>query len=40
RDESPLRKANDAIVIDTSSITMEEQVDKIVEMANEVVVKQ
>lgn len=40
RTESPLRKAEDAIVIDTSSITMEEQVDKIVEMANEVVVKE
>ncbi|GAB4336896.1 MAG: (d)CMP kinase [Flammeovirgaceae bacterium] len=39
RDESPLRKADDAIVLDTSYITIEEQTDKIVELANAVLVK-
>lgn len=33
RSESPLRKADDAIVIDTSNITIEEQVDEVVRLA-------
>jgi CMP/dCMP kinase len=33
RAESPLRKADDAIVIDTTHITLEEQVDEVVRMA-------
>jgi cytidylate kinase len=39
RDESPLRKAEDAVVLDTSHITIEEQIDKIVELANAVLVR-
>ena len=34
RDLSPLTKADDAIEIDTSALTIEEQVEKVVEMAN------
>jgi cytidylate kinase len=33
RTESPLRRANDAILIDTTYITLEEQVDEVVRMA-------
>jgi CMP/dCMP kinase len=33
RAESPLRKANDAIVIDTTHITIDEQVDEVIRMA-------
>ncbi len=33
RAESPLRRANDAILIDTTYITLEEQVDEVVRMA-------
>jgi cytidylate kinase len=33
RTESPLRKAEDAVEIDTSYITIEEQVDIVVELA-------
>ena len=33
RAESPLRKADDAIVIDTTHITLEEQVDEVVRIA-------
>jgi cytidylate kinase len=31
RNHSPLRQANDAIIIDTSSLTINQQIDKIVE---------
>ena len=31
RDNSPLRKAKDAIEIDTSNLSIEEQVDKIID---------
>ncbi|RKE03595.1 (d)CMP kinase [Marinifilum flexuosum] len=37
RDESPLRKANDAIVLNNSKLSKEEQLDWIVERMNEVV---
>ena len=33
RDESPLRRAEDAVEIDTSHVTFEEQVDQIIELA-------
>jgi cytidylate kinase len=33
RAESPLRKADDAVVIDTTHITIDEQVDEVVRMA-------
>ena len=36
RDISPLRKADDAFVVDTSDLTIEEQVDFIVEKAKEI----
>lgn len=36
RNESPLRKANDAIELDTSSLTIDEQVEFIVKKANEI----
>ena len=39
REEGPLKKAKDAILIDTSYITIEEQVDKIVELVVGKVVK-
>lgn len=35
RQDSPLRKADDAIEIDTTHLTLQEQIDQIVEMANE-----
>jgi cytidylate kinase len=37
RDESPLRKADDAIVLNNSKLSKEEQLDWIVERMNEVV---
>ena len=37
REESPLRKAKDAIELDTSNLTIEEQVDFIVERANKII---
>lgn len=36
RDESPLRKADDAIVLDTSTMTIEEQVEFVVRKAEEI----
>ena len=33
RKEGPLKKANDALIMDTSHLTIDEQVDKVVEMA-------
>ena len=33
RTESPLRRADDAILIDTTHITLEEQVDEVVRLA-------
>ena len=33
RDDSPLRRADDAVVIDTASLTIEQQVDRVVELA-------
>jgi cytidylate kinase len=35
RKESPLLKAPDAIVVDTSHLTFEQQVDKVVEVAKD-----
>ena len=35
REDSPLAKAKDAIEIDTSHITLDQQIDKIVQLANE-----
>jgi cytidylate kinase len=35
REESPLRKADDAIVLDNSSLTREEQLDKVIEWVQE-----
>lgn len=37
RKESPLRKAEDAILIDTTSLTLNEQVEKIVKLAKEII---
>jgi cytidylate kinase len=37
RDESPLRKAEDAIVLNNSNLSKEEQLDWIVERMNEVI---
>ena len=37
RDISPLRKADDAVVIDTSNITIEQQTDKILELAEKII---
>lgn len=37
REDSPLRKANDAIEIDTTNRTFQEQIDKIVGLANELI---
>jgi cytidylate kinase len=37
RKESPLRKADDAILLDTSSMTIDEQVEFIVKKANEII---
>ncbi len=39
RKESPLRKADDAILLDTSSMTIDEQVEFIVRKANEIINK-
>ena len=33
REEGPLKKAKDAIFVDTSYLTLEEQVDKVVDLA-------
>ncbi|MCA6073942.1 (d)CMP kinase [Fulvivirga sedimenti] len=35
REESPLRKADDAVILDTSGITLEEQVQQVVALAKE-----
>jgi cytidylate kinase len=37
REASPLRKAPDAVVLDTSNLTVEQQVDFIVQQANEII---
>ena len=37
REDSPLRKADDAIEIDTSHLTLEQQVNKIVSLAEEII---
>jgi len=37
RTENPLRQAEDAYLIDTSHMTMEEQIEKIVNLANEII---
>ena len=37
RDESPLRKADDAIVLDTSALSINEQVDFVVKKAREII---
>ena len=37
RDDSPLKKADDAIELDTSNLLFEEQVDKIVDLAKEII---
>ena len=37
RAESPLKKANDAVEVDTSYLTFNEQVDKIVELAKGII---
>jgi len=37
REESPLIKADDAIEIDTSHLTFDQQVHKIVELAKEII---
>lgn len=37
REESPLIKADDAVEIDTSNLTFDQQVHKIVELANEII---
>ena len=39
RDESPLLKAPDAVVVDTSHLTFEQQVDKVVEIARKRIAK-
>ena len=33
RTDSPLRKADDAVEVDTTSMTIEQQVDRVVELA-------
>jgi cytidylate kinase len=35
REESPLRKADDAVILDTSGITLDEQVQEVVTLAKE-----
>ena len=37
RTESPLKKADDAYVIDTTKLTMEEQIDQIVQLAKKII---
>lgn len=37
RKESPLKKADDAIVVDTSSLTIDQQVESILKMANKII---
>jgi cytidylate kinase len=39
RDQSPLRKAEDAVILDTTGKTLEEQVDEVVQMAREKLVE-
>ncbi len=39
RDESPLRRADDAVILDTSDLTIEEQVEFIVKKAEEILQK-
>ena len=39
RTHSPLRKAKDAIEIDTSSLSIEEQTEKVVELARSIIEK-